>query len=310
MDAVGGEARKPLSRHTPDNAPTTEYDAVPRTLSYDDFVSARNRIRGSGGDQPHKVAGYSQRSADLLSTCLNRLVGLVSEDLSLAEELDLARVGAASFATTEPTGSTTPDEPADRPNAEMQVVERTPMAKARETTAKIVEAVCAFEDRTRLLRGKPITTGELVRLRTLIQVVLAYGRPIGGTCEPHRVVPVSGTSTHDWPRLVGRLLQQHFGTVVALRALEVEGDEGDHQRVLEYLTCAYYASQVARVAAASFPKSAVIRKPLEAVASQIREHVIVVSGSYDEDRQFVQSLLEKFNGRFSVALGASNIVLG
>ncbi|WJY19931.1 hypothetical protein QQS45_06910 [Alteriqipengyuania flavescens] len=103
---------------------------------------------------------------------------------------------------------------------------------------KIVEAIAAFETRTKALRGRPITTTELVWLRLLLQLVLNYAEPADGTAVGAGTLPLADKKGYGWARLLGRLLMQHFGTFLALQALRLEEDENEQLRVIEYLATA------------------------------------------------------------------------
>jgi hypothetical protein len=171
------------------------------------------------------------------------------------------------------------------------------------TSTKYIQAISAFEQRTRSLSDAHITTAELVRLRVLLQVVLAGAMPIDGAPKPHQILPLSGKNGNDWPRLLGRLLQQHFGTIHALRKLQVEADESEHSRVLDYLATAQFASRAALEGALSDTGPMALRKPLAMLAKDLESQIEGVIGSNQDDQYYLEALHKKLEDRFASALG-------
>src|SRR3546814_11037677 len=100
------------------------------------------------------------------------------------------------------------------------------------TAKKFQEAVIAFEKRSKALADKRISTSEMVRLRALMQIILSHAQPIPGPYSASQILPVYTADAYDWPRLIGRLLQLHFGASRALQNLAVENDEAEQPRVL------------------------------------------------------------------------------
>lgn len=77
---------------------------------------------------------------------------------------------------------------------------------------------------------------------------------------PHRYT----ADGYDWPRLIGRLLLQHFGAARALQSLTVEPDESEQQRVIEYLALSNWAAKAAHTAVLSHKKAGALRALLSA----------------------------------------------
>jgi hypothetical protein len=167
------------------------------------------------------------------------------------------------------------------------------------TAKKMKEAVDAFEDRCRSLKGRPITTAELVRLRALLQILLSHAQPIQGEALPTQILPIHTKGSYDWPRLVGRLLNQHFGTARALQTLQVAQDETEQKRVLEYLAMADWAARAAVAAAASHPKTIDLRRPLGNLAKALATQVASVIKDFEEDKAYFNELLSKLDERFA-----------
>ncbi|WP_151720891.1 phospholipase D-like domain-containing protein [Gemmobacter serpentinus] len=265
-------------------------------LPYEEFVRARNKAMAQGSQFSGGFFGRNDSPANTLSAALNRIIGLVGLDLDADEDRELRAIAAMDFRMTEPADlsdaapSTQQEEPAKQAKATKQAVA---------TAKKMKEAVDAFEARCRLLRGKPISTAELVRLRALLQILLSHAQPIRGAALPTQILPIHTKDSYDWPRLVGRLLKQHFGTARALQTLQVAQDEGEQKRVLEYLAMADWAAKAAANAAASHPKTADLRGPLEGLAKALAAQVASVIGTVDEDRHYFNELTSKLDERFA-----------
>ena len=289
-----------INSRTQNASSASEPQIVHQTLPYEAFVAARNRSQ-SDGATPLFLRTYGETPASLINGCLNRLVGLVSEDLSKDEEHALDQEGATDFRTTEPADGPEDDESAnDTIEREAKLARR---ARVASTSKKYIQAISAFEQRTRNLSDAHITTAELVRLRVLLQVVLAGAMPIEGAPKPHQILPVSGKDGNDWPRLLGRLLQQHFGTIHALRKLQVEADESEHSRVLDYLATAQFASRAALEGALSDTGPMALRKPLAMLAKDLGSQIEGVIGSNQNDQNYLEALHKKLEDRFASALG-------
>lgn len=265
-------------------------------LLYEEFVRARNKAMAQGSQFSGGFFGRHDSPANTLSAALNRIIGLVGLDLDADEDRELRAIAAMDFRMTEPADpsdaapSTLQEEPAKPAKATKQ---------ALATAKKMKEAVDAFEARCRSLHGKPISTAELVRLRALLQIVLSHGQPIRGAALPTQILPIHTKDSHDWPRLVGRLLKQHFGTARALQTLQVAEDEAEQKRVLEYLAMADWAAKAAAAAAASHPKTADLRGPLESLAKALAVQVASIIGTVDEDRYYFNELTSKLDERFA-----------
>lgn len=272
------------------------------SLTYAEVVQARDRARIEG--RPHALFGGRARESatDLIGACLNRLIGLVSADLSMHDEIDLQRqadldlrnTGPASLADHEPY--TVP--PLKRPKP------KPPRPRTQETAEKICDAVVAFEERVKSLGDGAVSITEIMRLRTLLQIVLAYAQPAERQAIDSYVLPISGKEK-DWPRLLGRLLQLHFRLVGELRFHRNDVDDDDQARVLEYLAIARFAAHSAVEGARAFSTTSPILKPLEGLKLAIDEHVAVVLAWQGLDTEYFRTLNEKLNDRFSSSLHLS-----
>jgi hypothetical protein len=269
-------------------------------LPYEEFVRARTTVMAQGGLLSGLLHIRHDSAANTLSATLNRLIGLVGADLDAAEDKELKAIGAMDFRMTEPIAASDADEPIPQDDTQK------PMKPSKQTLAtamKIQEAVHAFEGRCRLLKGRPIGTAELIRLRALLQIILSYAQPVRGIAVATQILPVHTKDGYDWPRLVGRLLRQHFGTARAIQSLRVEQDETEQKRVLEYLAMADWGAKAAVIAAKSNPKTVDLRVPLDGLAKALHAQVRLILGDVSEDIQYFEQLHSKLDESFSVRLG-------
>ena len=238
---------------------------------------------------------------DLRSAGLNRLIGLVRADFGEAEDKDLQALNAIDFRTTEPVAPADPDRRIETEEDRSKM--RANTAQSVVTAKKMQEAVTAFEGRCKSLKGKPIGTAELVRLRALLQIILSHSQAVHGNSAPTQILPVDTKDGYDWPRLVGRLLKQHFGTSRALQQLCVEQDEAEQNRVMEYLALADWAARAAAQAVKANPKATDLRGLLDGLAKSLQAQVLLILGDVAEDKQYFDQLHAKLDERFSARLG-------
>lgn len=272
-----------------------------RLLSYEDFVRARERARMADDFQAtRRIGARYDSAADLVSQCLNRLIGLVGRNLSSDEEEDLRRQAEIDLRGSEPTASE--DQEAPEPDHRSHPAEQpTVRQQAKATAKKIDDAIRAFEKRTKAMANQRISTTELVRLRSLLQIVLAYAEPADRHRNERMVLPITAESG-DWPRLLGRLLMQHFRTMRALQMLDVEPDENEQQRVIEYLAVAHFAARIALAGARqSGPKNTLIA-PLEKLAADVETQVRAVVTFQKSDVDKADEILFRLNDRFATKL--------
>ena len=272
-----------------------------QVLPYEEFVRARTIAHARGGFAGSFFNGRQDSAANTLSSCLNRLIGLVSANLGEAEDKDLQALNAIDFRTTEPLAPADPDRRLETDEDRPKI--RANTAQSVVTAKKMQEAVTAFEGRCKSLKGKPIGTAELVRLRALLQIILTHSQAVHGNSAPTQILPVYTKDGYDWPRLVGRLLKQHFGTSRALQQLCVEQDEAEQKRVMEYLALADWAATAAAQAVKANLKAKELRVPLDGLAKSLQAQVLLILGDVTEDKQYFDQLHLKLDERFSARLG-------
>ena len=269
-------------------------------LPYDEFIRARTKANAKGTVFGTFLGSRQDRAANLISTCLNRMICLVGIDLSDVEEKDLQAISSIDFRTTEPQTGEGGDTSVKRPTR--TEARRLAPSENRSSAKKFQDAVSAFEQRCKVKQGKQITTSEMVRLRALLQIILSHAQPVSGTFSNAQILPVYTDAGYDWPRLIGRLLMQHFGATRALQYLTVEPDESEQQRVIEYLALASWAAKAAHSAVAATPRAKTLRKPIEALTVSLNAQAKTILGPLDNDRAYFSQIHHQLDQRFAERL--------
>lgn len=288
-------------------------------LSYDEFVKGRED-QGSqpGGEAGSIMAGLSDRPADMVSECLNRLIGLVSSG-QLDSEIDALRDHEKAPETPNEGDNGADDDDGNdetpspeignstvtitrvRPAKSMAVQDAIRQAQ-KDHAKKIKQAVVAYERHCQSLGDKPIDTAELVRLRVLLHVVLRYARPAEGEAAQHQVLPVYDSSMMGWPRLVGRLMNQHFGRLQLIQRLEVADDDTEQNRVIEYLATALWAAKSALFALNDVRQAGPVLAALRKITTNVQALLLFVVGSNENDRAYLETLLSRLDEQFGLSL--------
>lgn len=303
LEALEEENRANRPDLTPRAKPQTA-SAEPPTydvLSYDDFIRARTHANAQGKTFGLFLNSRNDSATSLMSACLNQMIGLVGPDLRGMEDEDFDALGAIDFRTTEPQSA---DDDGMR-DARTDLAPKNPtlVAQSRATAKKFQEAVTAFETRCKALAEKKITTSEMVRLRALMQIILSHAQPIAGSFSSAQILPVYTAEGHDWPRLIGRLLLQHFGATRALQSLIVEPDESEQQRVIEYLALSNWAAKAAYAAVQSHKKATALRVPLERLVVALTTQTQTIMSVVESDRAYFDDISGKLDDRFGGRLG-------
>jgi hypothetical protein len=272
-------------------------------LTYDEFIKARTRSDLTGNRYGFYLHSSRDRAVNMLSICLNRMIDLVGVDLAALEDQAIENENNIDLRSREPAS---PDEQGET-YADPQLIskeETKAVAAANLATAKkFQDAVDAFTKRCRALAGQKITTSEMVRVRALLQIILAHAQPISGKSTSSQILPVYKIDGHDWPRLVGRLLLLHFGTATrVLHYLTVEPDEAEQHRVIEYLALANWAGQAALEAVKSEKKAATLLQPLSRVTTDLAVQTRAILAVLSHDQLYYDQIQAKLTERFAARL--------
>lgn len=272
-------------------------------LPYEDFIRARTLANAQGRPLGLYLNSRHDRAVNLVSQCLNRMIGLVGPDLAESEEKDIQTSSAVDFTTTEPRLED--DDPREGGSGSETSGPSVAPSQMLATAKKFQEAVSAFERRSKAIANKEISTSEMVRLRALMQIILSHAQPLSGAYLASQILPVYTADGHDWPRLIGRLLQQHFGAARALQTLAVENDEAEQQRVIEYLALSNWAAKAAHAAIVSNKRASSLRAPLERLMASLIAQTQSILSMVEIDREYFNQISGQLDTRFSERLGLS-----
>ena len=169
---------------------------------------------------------------------------------------------------------------------------------------KLVEAVAAFEHRLAQVKETGITAFDLIRLRTLLQLISAFGTPVGADASDARPLPCWSQDANGWPRLMGRVIhgvlrlgQAPFGE------LQLEGEIAKTSEEIiaawgASLWCAYAASWAVQ----STPGAQRLGPPLDELRDKLCRTIIVGLGNHTEDLDDVLEFARTFGDRFAARL--------
>lgn len=177
-------------------------------LSYSEFIKGRsaNNIRPS-----HlSTASHADTYLSDVRRALNRIIGILGADEMTQQDLDDPEV--VDLTPTEPTDEDPEEKPLPPPIPPAEPTEAPQLSRqARANTAeRLVTAVRTFSDRIQKRRKTDITLADLVHLRALLQIILAFAIPKNAHATSQRVLPAYDKSSSDWPRLIGQVVQAFY----------------------------------------------------------------------------------------------------
>ncbi|MGV1916147.1 hypothetical protein [Rhizobium sp. 22-785-1] len=274
-------------------------------LTYDEFIKARTRSELMGSRYGLYLHSSRDRAVNMLSICLNRMIDLVGVDLAALEDQAIENENNIDLRSREPIST-------EEPGNMEEVLPKSPESKAEAaanlaTAKKFQDAVNAFSRRCKAQAGQSITTSEMVRVRALLQIILAHAQPISGKATSSQILPIYKADGHDWPRLIGRLLLLHFGSATrALQHLTVQPDEAEQHRVIEYLALANWAGQAALQAVKFEKKAVTLVQPLLRVTADLAVQTTAIFAVLSQDQLYYDQIQAKLTERFAARLALGN----
>lgn len=303
-DAVPAGKQTDLARAAHEKADSEAKTYQP--LTYDEFIKARTRSELNGSRYGFYFHSSRDRAVNMLSICLNRMIDLVGVDLAAIEDQAIENENNIDLRSREPIS--TEDVGNIEEALATSLESKADAASNLATAKKFKDAVDAFSRRCKALAGQSITTSEMVKVRALLQIILAHARPISGKATSSQILPIYKIDGHDWPRLIGRLLLLHFGSATrALQHLTVQPDEAEQHRVIEYLALANWAGQAALQAVKSEKRAATLVQPLLRVTADLAVQTKAILAVLSQDQLYYDQIQAKLAERFAarLALGKS-----
>src|SRR3546814_1301114 len=93
-------------------------------LPYEEFIRARTLVNAKGKPFGLYLNSRHDRAVNLVSQCLNQMIGLVGPDLAESEEKDLQAISAVDFRTTEPQSVEDGQQRSEEHTSELQSLMR------------------------------------------------------------------------------------------------------------------------------------------------------------------------------------------
>ena len=292
-------------------------------LSYEAFIKGRQPPEGQ-----ERNFGFSTLNAGRVgevSAALNKMIGLLGpendilEDAELfddGEDLDSEEQGVDQDSIgdrdapeddqpTNPNSSTPKDDELDEKKAIRKRI------RNKEYAAKIVQAVAVFESRLGELKDETFPVVELVRLRALLQLLLAFGSAINSEPSDARPLPtfarmtVATKDANDWPRLIGRILSGLFRVHASPFAkLEIEAEMATlPDEVIIAWGTALWAIDAAVAATAQRPESKSFSGMLSKIEEKVRAQILTETRGSKVEMDAVQEIYDRMAGRFGRRLG-------
>jgi len=194
-----------------------------RTLSYEDFIQARQSHLNSGESESTLASSHT----DAVRSALNFLLGREKKKIAVEEGDDSSTSELFDMKDETSDGEEQVESGEDREQLSLSEQRKEEAALKRkqqrrqkyyrDTAAKIAKAVERFLVETRSKAGgEEITSVDLLRLRALLMVVFAGGTARTSVAAPEpdkpmsriQVLPIAGDG--GWPRLAMQLLYEFF----------------------------------------------------------------------------------------------------
>ncbi|WP_240006239.1 hypothetical protein [Pseudaquidulcibacter saccharophilus] len=276
-----------------------------KLLKRNDFEKARIEAQKDPKSLAEFSVGRINSAANQLSTVLNRLIGIMSDDFDSMETQEILKAESLDFTISEPVDvcdevkSNEPPLLIENATNSAEIIENYRRKEMDKTNARqILSLVNEFEKRGQHMIGSTFRTTELVRFRAMIQIILNYAQPIRGKPRKPQILPLYTREGFDWPRLICRILFCHFGRFQVWNNLVLEPNEDEQNRVIEYLVIANWAANAVNKAIESSKELSILKQIFENVSKQIR---LIYSQTISEEKanaDLVKLLEAKFQDRF------------
>ena len=270
------EVEETLSRRSfskPADRTTKEEGAVDyRPMTYQEFLSGR--ILGKQQTSGSGESVFSDRYVSEVSRALNRILGIVGSDAT-----ELMDEENSNFDPTEPNPDNIPDPdglpgpPSSLSKKPVSLEKKTRWVVNRNTSDKVVSATGRLIERFSDKKRRATTLQELIHLRAMIQVILAFAIPAKNSKTSHRCLPPADASDTpaEWPRMIGRILVAFYGKGPDLLEgfLLPETTDAIPFEVVDFMASIEVAAHLAEQCASNFQETQFIAKHLSALTSKI-----------------------------------------
>lgn len=175
-------------------------------FTYDAFLA--NRIDNSQSATASGDAIFADQYVSDVSRLLNRILGIVAPLKNTSEDEDVEDLRPTEHAFEDDVLS---DDFANHPEDNPILEKVTSRQSQRHTEKMLLTAVGRYTEARSQITKDQVSITELIHLRALLQIILAFATPMTGPLRPDQVLPSFDKSKiTGWPRLIGRILVAFF----------------------------------------------------------------------------------------------------
>lgn len=247
----------------------------PRPIRESDVYEAQKHPKS----KPNYTESSGQYSStfDDLRIFLNRLYGLFSErdqieliDLDLQNPVNMDDIEESEMNDWETTENKEQNFPERNMGSTVPIIPKEKYKKI------ICKTVGEFAIHTQQDEESLDVENELIRFRAILQYVLAFSEPFDGNPRDFQVLERIGNASHEWPRMIGRIINLNFNKMKSKIKNCTLGKRMsiNNTKLIEFYVLTYYSISVAinAVKVQSQPENFLLTK-LESCAKNVREAV-------------------------------------
>lgn len=297
-DDVGAAPRLGPARHVPSSG---QDDGSFATLTYDQFMAGR-KLRAESSHSANDLQGSD---LSLVRQFLNRALGMASADVDLVHEAgEMEVIAREELDDSDEVGRGDGDDDAAIGPGDRRKKTRPKDSVTVAAREQIVAAVHDFNDNLREKASeRGLTSRDVLRLRVMLTVVLAAGRPRAeGGGAAIQVLPPTGNAS--WILLIGKMLFVLFGgNSPAVQSLQIPRAHEDLPvDVIECWASALWAVNACKIALLHLPTERALLARLQELSDRMYRDLMlrvdqlegeVVMGTY-------KSMTKRFADRLAV----------
>lgn len=268
-----------------------------QTLTYEDFTKSNTENRLNPVSVSDDV--FIDRYVSAVPNVLNRILGLVAPEVSEPisdENVDLRPtehsneedIGSGNFANQTSRTATSRESEKSKTNTH--------------TKEAIVNAVYRFTEVLSKNETKEISLTQLIYLRALLQIILAFSIPINDkTCSGKVLPPFDPEKIACWPRLVGKTLAAfyRYGPNPIANFKLPEGIDAIPCEIIDCWACIEVAANLSAKCAKSFAEAQFIAGHLEKLSEQTSTWLNQNIKNYPEAKLRFNTIKNQLGHRFS-----------
>lgn len=178
-----------------------------KEFTYEAFLA--NRIDNANSATVSGESIFADKYVSDVSRVLNRILGIVAPLVDVSEDEYVEDLRPTEYAHEDDILSDDFVSP-----SEVQPVpqEISSQQSQRHTVDMLLAAVARYVEARRQDTDDEVNITEIIYLRTLLQIILAFATPVDvNPTHAHVLPPFDKMKTSGWPRLIGKILTAFFG---------------------------------------------------------------------------------------------------